>query len=148
MSVAFYKDKMVKMLHTITGITHTRIQDWKLRFVEQKQEMVLFREISDLVMDSFGATIFGIENKDRKITITMGDGTQEEVTLGKALRSILAGHIQRVLNPFRLLMMPYFDKLYFPSEDYVKLNSGKLRVIIKQMVVERREQMKDPNFVS
>lgn len=147
MSVAFYKDKMVKMLHTITQIAHSRILDWKLKYVEQKQEMVIFREISDLVFDALSATVFGVGNNNRKISIII-DGTKQEVTLAKALRNILAFHIQRLINPFRLFMMPYFDKIYFPSEQHVKTNSDELRLVIKTMVVERKEEMKDPNFVS
>lgn len=50
--------------------------------------MVLFREISDLVMDSLGATVFGLQNKDRKMKIYI-NGTLSEVTLGESLRNIL-----------------------------------------------------------
>lgn len=46
LSTAFYKDKLLKMIELVKVVLREVVEDWNLRFIEQKQTFELIEEIS------------------------------------------------------------------------------------------------------
>jgi cytochrome P450 len=53
LSVAFYRERMVKMLNMLTSMTESKVKQWTSDYADQEgKELNLIREISDLINDS------------------------------------------------------------------------------------------------
>lgn len=57
--MAFYKDKMIKMLDIISELTFDRIEKWKISYIGTNTDMMLVKEVADLIMHCITATVFG-----------------------------------------------------------------------------------------
>ena len=55
--------------------------------------------------------------------------------------------IERFYNSTRFLLDPYIDSFYLPSEQETKENCLRVRNYVRAIIKERREEMKDPNFI-
>ena len=63
LSLAFYKEKMIKMLNTMILMTVDKVNEWKEKFankdLKESDKMDIIKEVADHIMECVEACVFG-----------------------------------------------------------------------------------------
>ena len=99
-------------------------------------------------MECIHQCVFGAKSSELPFIKYLKQGKSENVNPGLFLRMNFVAQLERLMMPYRLLF-DIFDYSFVGSfERDVLANSDEFRDFLKSMIKKRREEMKDPSFIS
>ncbi|CDW88283.1 cytochrome p450 [Stylonychia lemnae] len=147
LSVAFYKDKMTINLRILVKKTYDWVQSLKQDIKNGQNEKELGKIISDHVTACILASVFGQTKSKQTLEFLKPDGI-EELSIGSCVAKFFFQLVRRQITPLRQITR-LFDKHYIgQNEKLLAQNLDNYRAYLQQLIDERKEQLKDPNFQS
>ena len=124
------------MIDIVAAHAFEKVQEWKKEYAGTDKDFHLYKEPTDMVMNSILASVFGNSNVNRKFEY-FENGVSQKLNVGEAVRTIFMRLIKRGYHPIRL-MTSMLDTYYInKDEKELLLNIRLLRTFIKDLIRER-----------
>ncbi|CDW76273.1 cytochrome p450 [Stylonychia lemnae] len=147
LSSAFYKDKMTLILKILVKKTYDWVNILKQDVKDGKKEIELSKLVNDHITDCILTSVFG----DTKLNKTLeyeAENSREQISLGVFVGNLFSLLVRRFFGPLRQFTQ-IFDRVFVgKQEKRLERNIDNYRNFLNKFIEERREQMKDPNFIS
>ncbi|CDW77402.1 cytochrome p450 [Stylonychia lemnae] len=146
LSTAFYKEKMTQNLNIIIKQTFNWVQGIKQDIKQGKNERELGSMIGEHLLDCILTSVFG-ETKHKKFLkyIIEGDNT-EDASLTVIVSRIFIKLSRKPFRVFRLFTHSLDTWYIGEDEKNIHKNIINYRNMLSELIYERRQAMKDPNF--
>ena len=141
LSAAFYKEKMIAMLDSISELAFDRVSEWKRDYAGQDREFALIRSPADLLMDCIQACVFGQKHLGKKLSYIQ-DGVEKELTVGQFMKDITTRLFFRSVGILRSLTTMFDASYVTKDEKEIQRNLLCLRAYIKDLIRDKKEEMR------
>ena len=146
LAVAFYKEKMIKMVDIVKQCMADSNLRWRKLYVEQKKPMDLIDEISKTLIKILLMCSFGEDISETEIDYYM-NGRKTRQTVAFVLREVFHKCIDR-LTSAQIVFFPSTAHWYVtPWDRENRANIYRLRELLFTLVQKRREEMKNGTYI-